>query len=138
MLLILFALLFFFGTNPAVTQSENKITATMIFKVNYFNGIEPAYVMTPSQLVLPITVDLDTRFPAKQMSTITLMTVANGFNEHIIFNVPVNEHGDGKGAIVVSLNRINRNQRNEPTILNDTYIPRFTVLFDTLDYYAKK
>jgi hypothetical protein len=162
-ILLLLLLLLFLGTNPVVAQPEKNIEATMTFKVNYFNGIEPVgdKSFTPinnarfividrdgeivitglsnskGELVVPVKVERDLRFPTKQMGTITLITIAKGFNEHIMFNVSVNEHGDEKGAIGVSLNQIKSNQRNEPTILNAEYIHRFTI-FETLDYYAKK
>lgn len=133
----------------------------MSFKVDYFNGIEPISdkSFTPiknarfividrngkivatglsdskGQWNVPLVIERDPRFPTKQMGTITLITIANGFNENLIFNVPVNELEDGKGRATVSLRPVESNRRNEPTFLNAT-IHRFT-MFDTLDYYAK-
>lgn len=162
MFLLLFTLLFS-GTNPVVAQSEKNIEAIMTFKANYFNGIEPVAdssftPITNARFIVinrdgeivttglsnsrgewaeSIRVERDTRFPTKQMGTITLVTIAKGFNEHIMFDVSVNEYGDKKGAIGVSLNPINPNQRNESTIVNAEYIHRFTV-YETLDYYSMK
>ncbi|MDQ0914600.1 hypothetical protein [Paenibacillus sp. V4I5] len=163
-ILLLLLLPLLLETNPLLAQSEKYIEATMTFKVNYFNGIEPVgdTSFTPinnarfividrdgeiittglsnskGEWIVPIKVERDPRFPTKQMGTVTLITIAKGYNEHIMFNVPVNEHMDSnKGTASVSLNPIKTTQRNEPSILNAGYIHRFTV-FETLDYYAKK
>ncbi|MDQ0914610.1 hypothetical protein [Paenibacillus sp. V4I5] len=45
-----------------------------------------------------ISPPIDPRFPSKKMGVVTVITVADGFNEFIKFVVPVNEHGDGVGA----------------------------------------
>jgi hypothetical protein len=151
------------GTNPVFAQTENTIKATMTFKADYFNGIEPISdkSFTPienarfividrngeivatglsdskGEWIVPITVERDPRFPTKNMGTITLITVANGFNEHLMFNVPVNEHRNGEGRAAVGMRQVEPNKRNEPIFLNAAYIHRFTI-FETLDYYAAK
>lgn len=89
--------------------------------------------------MVPLTIQRDPRFPTKNMGTITLITIANGFNEHMIFNVPVNEHGDYLGRAFVSLRPIetDRRNRNEPHFINAEYIHRLTI-FETIDYYANQ
>ncbi|MED4784682.1 hypothetical protein [Brevibacillus choshinensis] len=155
-------LLLLFGTNSTFAKPENTVKATMSLKVVYFNGIEPISdkSFTPiknarfividrsgeivatglsdlnGEWIVPLVIERDPRFPTKQMGTITLITVANGFNENLLFNVPVNEHGNGKGRASVSLRPVEPNRRNEPSYLNAP-VHRFT-MFDTLDYYAKK
>ncbi|MDQ0887936.1 hypothetical protein QFZ81_003024 [Paenibacillus sp. V4I9] len=62
-------------------------------------------------------------------------TVADGFNEFIKFDVPVNEHGDGLGRASITLRPIRPEARNEPSF--DAAFHRFTV-FGMLDYYASK
>lgn len=157
-LLVLLSLLLL-GMKPMESQSDKPIKAIMTFKVNYFNGLKPIGSFTPinkarfividqdgeilntglsnskGEWMVPIKVERDMRFPTKHMGTITLVTIAKGFNENIIFNVSVNEHGENNGGIVVSLNPIKPNHRNEPTILNAENIHRLTV-FETLDYFA--
>ncbi|KAB2331559.1 hypothetical protein F7731_18435 [Cytobacillus depressus] len=85
---------------------------------------------------IPVTVHKDPRFPKKNMGEVTIIAVANGFNEHINFSVPVNEYNDNTGRVFISLWKIDPNRRNEPQFLNGSF-HRFTV-FNMLDYYAEK
>lgn len=85
---------------------------------------------------IPVTVNKDTRFPMENMGEVTIIAVANGFNEHINFSVPVNENNDNTGRVFIPLWKIDPNRRNEPQFLNGSY-HRFTV-FEMLDYYAEK
>jgi hypothetical protein len=83
-----------------------------------------------------LKVDKDPRFPMKNMGEVTIIAVANGFNEHINFSVPVNEYDDYTARVYVPLWKIDPNRRNEPQFINGNF-HRFTV-FDMLDYYAGK
>ncbi|MBP1962493.1 hypothetical protein [Paenibacillus aceris] len=79
---------------------------------------------------------IDPRFPSKKMGVVTVITVADGFNEFINFDVPVNEHGNGEGKVSVTLRRIRMDARNEPSF-DSAAFHRFTV-FEMLDDYAKE
>jgi hypothetical protein len=85
---------------------------------------------------IPITVHKDPRFPMKHMGEVTVIAVANGYNEYINFSVPINEFYDNTGRVFVTLWNIDPNRRNEPQFLNGSF-HRFTV-FGMLDYYAEK
>jgi len=85
---------------------------------------------------IPVTVHKDPRFPMENMGEVTVIAVANGYNEHINFSVPINEYNDNTGRVFVPLWNIDPNRRNEPQFLNVS-IHRFTV-FEMLDDYAKK
>ncbi|MGZ4113210.1 MAG: carboxypeptidase-like regulatory domain-containing protein [Tumebacillaceae bacterium] len=82
-----------------------------------------------------LTVPRDLRFPTKQMGTVTVIAVADGFNECIKFDVSLNEYEDGIGHGFVVLKEIDPKYRNEPVF--EASYHRFTV-FEMLDYYAKK
>jgi hypothetical protein len=84
---------------------------------------------------IKLNTPIDPHFPTKNMGVLTVITVADGFNEFIKFNVPVNEHGDGTGKAVVVLRPVKPDARNEPSFNAEFH--RFTV-FDMLDYYAKQ
>ncbi|MBO7746995.1 hypothetical protein I8J29_22585 [Paenibacillus sp. MWE-103] len=84
---------------------------------------------------MKINTPIDRRFPTKNMGIVTVIAVADGFNEFINFNVLVNENGDGAGKVGMVLRPIIPDSRNEP--LFNAQFHRFTV-FDMLDYYAKK
>ena len=85
---------------------------------------------------IPVTVHKDPRFPMKNMGEVTVIAVANGYNEHINFSVPINEFNDNTGRVSIPLWNIDPNRRNEPQFLNGSF-HRFTV-FEMLDYYAEK
>jgi hypothetical protein len=85
---------------------------------------------------IPVTVQKDSRFPMENMAEVTVITVANGYNEHINFSVPLNEFNDNTGKVIIQLWNIDLARRNEPQFLNSSF-HRFTV-FEMLDYYAEK
>jgi hypothetical protein len=162
LILIIMGIFIVLDVHSTYSNPLNKISAIMIFKVNFYNGIEPVTdkSFTPisearfividrngkiiktglsnkkGEWIVPLSTEVDPRFPTKQMATITLITIAKGFNELVFFNVSVKEHGNGKGGISVTLHKVDPSRRNEPQFLNAELIHRFTI-FDTLDYYAK-
>lgn len=83
-----------------------------------------------------VTVPRDPRFPMLDMGVVTVIAVANGFNEHINFSVPINEYNNHTDSVSVPLWRIDPNRRNEPHFLNSS-IHRFTA-FEMLDHYANE
>jgi hypothetical protein len=83
-----------------------------------------------------IEAEKDQRFSSMNMALVTVIAIADGFNEHIIFDLPVNEHGTESGKAVIKLSPINPDWRNEPTFELWSF-HRFTV-FGMLDDYAKK
>jgi hypothetical protein len=85
---------------------------------------------------IPVTVPKDPRFPLKNMGEVAIIVVANGYNEHIDFSVPVNEFNDNTGSVSISLWKIDPQRRNEPQFLNGSF-HRFTV-FEMLNHYAEK
>jgi len=106
-----------------VINSLGKIIATTLTD---FNG----------EANIPVTVFRDKRFPLKNMGEVTVISVADGYNEYINFSVPINEHFDRKGRVSIYLRKIDSKRRNEPRFINGDY-HRFTV-FEMLDYYAKE
>lgn len=85
---------------------------------------------------IPVTVPKDPRFPMDNIGEVAIIAVANGYNEHINFSVPINEFNDNTGKVIIPLWQIDPNKRNEPQYLNGSF-HRFTV-FKMLDYYAGK
>lgn len=88
------------------------------------------------KLRVQVTLPIDQRFPNVRMGLATVVAVADGFNEYIAFDVPINEHGDGAGRAVIMLRPVLPDARNEPSY-NRTEIHRFTI-FHMLDYYAEQ
>lgn len=81
-----------------------------------------------------ITVRKDLRFNEKNMGTITVIAVADGFNETIHFNIPINEHASLASGDSIMLYPFVPGKRNEPHF-EYAHFHRFTV-FEMLDYYA--
>lgn len=81
----------------------------------------------------PIPVAVDGRFASvRRMGTVTAIVVANGFNEQVVFVIPVVPHA----VEPVILNPIDRGARNEPTAkLGNLHRHDVQVL---VDMYAKK
>jgi hypothetical protein len=84
---------------------------------------------------ISVTVSRDPRFPRKKMGVVSIIAVANGYNEHINFNVPINEYKDYTGSVNIALWKIDATRRNEPHYIHASF-HRFTV-FQMLDYYAE-
>ncbi|MGG1552246.1 hypothetical protein [Paenibacillus ferrarius] len=82
-----------------------------------------------------IAVPRDLRFAKKNMGMVTLITVADGYNENVTFDVPVNQFDDGVVSAVVTLRPIRADERNEPSF--NAQLHRFTV-FEMLDDYANR
>ncbi|MES9685800.1 hypothetical protein ABWK22_23425 [Gottfriedia acidiceleris] len=85
---------------------------------------------------IKVTVKKDPLFPKKQMGEVTIITVANGYNEQIDFSVPINEFNDHTARDSVSLWIVDPKRRNEPRFTNGSF-HRLTV-YEMLDDYAKK
>ena len=87
-----------YGTKkkPFNEKSFRPIPNARLIIIDYKGNIV-ANGLTDSkgQWNIKINTPIDPRFPTKNMGVVTVITVANGFNEFIKFNVPVNEHGDG-------------------------------------------
>ncbi|MBS4198137.1 hypothetical protein KHA93_00495 [Bacillus sp. FJAT-49732] len=88
------------------------------------------------EATIAVSVPKDSRFPMKNMGEVTVIAIANGYNEHIDFSVPINEYNDNTGRVTISLWQIDPNRRNEPQFLHGSF-HRLTV-FEMLDYYANK
>jgi len=91
---------------------------------------------TDGEATIPVTVQKDRMFPMKNMGEVTVIAVANGYNEQINFNVPINEFNDNTGRVFVPLSNIDPKKRNEPQFINGSF-HRLTV-FEMLDYYGEK
>lgn len=78
-----------------------------------------------------VTVELDPRFPVKeQIGTVTVLTVANGYNEQVTFDVPVK----AAAGQTILLRKLTKEGRNEPTFSLGN-LHRFDV-FSLVDKYA--
>lgn len=145
------------------SKDNNTITSDMVFKVKYF--IEGSVVISDKSYVpiknariiliddntgvimqsgltdekgiwkTTVSVNRDPRFKNRKIGTITVITVADGYNETINFNVPVNEYKNTINHKTIIMNPIVAERRNEPSYKNGEF-HRFTV-FDMLDYYAE-
>lgn len=134
-------------------SSDSEIAARMMFHVTDAGTQEPvrkARVIVidrhgeilftdltgkDGRVVKEVRTDRDPQFPTQSMGTITVLTVAHGYNEEMYFTVPLNEWGQNN-QLSISLRKVDPKVRNEPTILN-TMAHRFTV-FDIIDYYANE
>ncbi len=111
------------GARVIVINSLGKVLGT---KLTDSNGI----------VKINVTVKKDPLFPRKQMGEVTVITVANGYNEQIDFSVPINEFNDHSAKDSVSLSIVDPKRRNEPRFTNGSY-HRLTV-YEMLDGYAKQ
>jgi hypothetical protein len=88
------------------------------------------------EVSLPLTTFRNKIFPTENMGEVTVIVIADGYNEEIDFNVTINEFGQNKGRANAYLEKIREQGRNEPQYINGSY-HRLTV-FQMLDYYANK
>ncbi|WP_163101627.1 hypothetical protein [Peribacillus alkalitolerans] len=123
-----------------INQSEGQGTPISNARLIVINSLGKiiATELTNSQgeAIIPVTVPKDPRFPMKNMGEVTVIAVADGYNEHINFSVPINEFNNNTGSVSIPLWQIDPKRRNEPQFLNGSY-HRFTV-FKMLNYYAEK
>ncbi|QUW23578.1 carboxypeptidase regulatory-like domain-containing protein [Sporosarcina sp. Marseille-Q4063] len=123
-----------------VTTSEEQgtpISNARIIVVNPLGEIIATELTnSEGQVNIPVVVQRDPRFPMKNMGEVTVIAVADGYNEYINFSVPINEFNDNTGKVFIPLWNIDPARRNEPQFLNGSF-HRFTV-FEMLDYYAEK
>jgi hypothetical protein len=151
---IMVALFVPFTVRAEIKMEMVSATLTATVKTNYDDGNIPiknsriividslgeiiGTDLTNSNGIVTISVRVrkDPRFPMKNMGEVTIMAVANGFNEHINFSVPVNEYNDHTARVYIPLWKIDPNRRNEPQFINGNF-HRFTV-FEMLDFYAEK
>lgn len=78
-----------------------------------------------------ITVSRDPRFTDNAIGTVTVIAVAEGYNEAIHFNIPVSEQASGHSVL---LQPVNLKLRNEPHFEYGRF-HRLRV-FEMLDHYA--
>ncbi|WP_172373292.1 hypothetical protein [Sporosarcina jiandibaonis] len=127
-------------TAKVTTTSEEHSTPinnAQIIVINSSGGIVGTELTnSEGEVNIPVTVQKDPRFPMKKMGEVTVIAVANGYNEYVDFNVPINEFDDNTGTVFIPLWSIDPTRRNEPQYLNGSF-HRFTV-FEMLDYYAEK
>ncbi|PLR94633.1 hypothetical protein [Bacillus sp. T33-2] len=121
---------------PSEEKGNPICNARLVILNSLENIIATELTNSQGEAIIPVTVPKDPRFPMKNMGEVTVIAVANGYNEHINFSVPINEFNDNTGRVSIPLGQIDPNRRNEPHFLNGSF-HRFTV-FETLDYYAKK
>jgi hypothetical protein len=118
-------------------EHGTPINNARIIVVNSLGEIIGTELTNPEgEADIPVTVQKDPRFPMKNIGEVTIIAVANGYNEYIDFSVPINELNDNTGRVFIPLWNIDPTRRNEPQFLNGSF-HRFTA-FEMLDYYAKK
>lgn len=154
-LLILVIVSFFFPHVSVFEEvNENTVSATVTAKVTTIEEHSPirnariivinsagaisgtALTNSEGEAKILVTVHKDPRFQMKNMGEVTVIAVADGYNEHINFSVPINEFDDHTGSVSISLWNIDPTRRNEPQFINGSF-HRFTV-FEMLDDYAGK
>ncbi len=118
-------------------ENDTPISNARIIVINSVGAIIGTELTnSKGEAKIPVTVPKDPKFPKLNMGEVTVITVANGYNENINFNVPINEFNDNTARVTVPLWNIDPNRRNEPQFFNGNF-HRFTV-FGMLDYYAEK
>ncbi|WHY87320.1 carboxypeptidase-like regulatory domain-containing protein [Neobacillus novalis] len=121
---------------PAGEQGKPISNARLVVINSLGKIIATKLTNAKGEATIPVTVPKDLRLPMKNMGEVTVLAVANGYNEQIDFSVPINEYNDHTGRVSISLWKIDPKRRNEPQFLNGSF-HRFTV-FEMLDYYAAK
>jgi hypothetical protein len=156
--IIIFTICFNLSISVSADTIENTVSAILSVKVT--TTVDPSGIQTPisnarivlinsfgeiigteltnsqGEAKLPVTVPKDPRFNLKKIGEVTIIVVANGYNEYIDFSVPINEFNDNTGSVSIPLWDIDPQRRNEPQFVNGSF-HRFTV-FEMLDNYAKK
>ncbi|SFC34741.1 hypothetical protein [Bacillus sp. UNCCL81] len=156
---ILSTFIFFSSSHLALAEKLNEVSATLTVQVSPAadpsgesgQPIKGARIIVINSLgkvlgteltdskgiaKINVTVMKDPRFTKKQMGEVTVIAVANGYNEQIDFSVPINEFNDHMAKDSVSLMIVDPKRRNEPQFTNGSY-HRLTV-FEMLDDYAKQ
>ncbi|WP_210471526.1 hypothetical protein [Sporosarcina sp. 6E9] len=127
-------------TTKVTTTSEEDGTPISNARIIVVNSsgevIGTELTNSEGQVNIPVTVQKDPRFPMKNMGEVTVIAVANGYNEYVDFSVPINEFDDHTGTVFIPLWNIDPTRRNEPQFLNGSF-HRLTV-FEMLDDYAEK
>ncbi|MFD4706699.1 hypothetical protein ACFWM3_17780 [Gottfriedia sp. NPDC058432] len=118
-------------------ESGQPIKGARVIVINSFGKVLGTE-LTDSKGIAKINVIVNKNplFPKKQMGEVTIITVANGYNEQIDFSVPINEFNDHTAKDSVSLLIVDPKRRNEPRFINGSY-HRLTV-YEMLDGYAKQ
>jgi hypothetical protein len=122
--------------NPSDEQGTPITNARLVVINSLGKIIATGLTNSNGEAKIPVTVPKDHRFPMKNMGEVTVIAVANGYNEHINFSVPINEFNENTGRVSISLWQIDPNRRNEPQFIHGSF-HRLNV-FEMLDYYAKK
>jgi hypothetical protein len=122
--------------NPLEAQGTPISNARIIVIDSLGKVVATELTNSNGEAKIPITVPRDPRFPMKNMGEVTVIAVANDYNEHINFSVPINEYNDHTGRVSIPLLKLDPGRRNEPQFLHGSF-HRFTV-FEMLDYYAEK
>ncbi|PGS53925.1 hypothetical protein [Bacillus sp. AFS041924] len=124
-------------SDDTLVESSPPIKGARIIVINSFGKVLGTTLTNSNGIAkIKVTVNKDHRFQKKQMGEVTVITVANGYNEQIDFNVPINEFNDNSAKESVALWIVDPKRRNEPRFTNGSF-HRLTV-FEMLDYYAKQ
>jgi hypothetical protein len=117
-------------------EYDPPVSKARVIVINSFGEVIGSKLTnTDGKAKIPISINIDPRFPMKNMGEVTVIAVANGFNEYIDFSVPINENNDNSGRVIIPLWKIDPIRRNEPQFINGSF-HRFTV-FKMLDYFAE-
>ncbi|OZM56973.1 hypothetical protein CIB95_09385 [Lottiidibacillus patelloidae] len=161
-ILLLSTILVFIFNSFALAEKEKNVSGTLLINVKawkeynmhdlYRPPIKGARILIIDSLgkivgnvltdnegkaVSNFSVPRDPRFPNKDLGVVTVIAIADGYNEFINFNVVLNEHGtEFENSVNIFLRGIVWGRRNEPQYIHASF-HRHTV-FPMLDYYAKK
>lgn len=123
-----------------IQGGPHPISGARIIVINQ-NGkiIATGFTNAKGTWTVSLTVEQDPRFPKKRVGTVTAIAIAKGFNEEIVFDIPVNQFPPEVDRETFVLEPIHTSsfQRNEPHFRMTYSLHRHTA-FDMLDYYAKQ